>query len=195
MKHPPTEIERFVRAVDAALTEPASILVIGGAAAVLGYGATRPTDDIDTFHQVQPEIQRAVAAARTATQLNIPVSFAAVADAPYDFEDRLAPVTGLGLTRLTVVVPERHDLALMKMLRGYEHDVEVIEQIHRRQPLSLDVLRSRFSGEMGHVIADPRIVRLNFYLVVERLFGREQAVAVRAELEPDKRGPSRGPER
>jgi hypothetical protein len=195
VKQPPTEIERFVRAIDVALTKPASILVIGGAAAVLGYGATRPTDDIDTFHEVQPEIQRAVEAARAATHLNIPVSFAAVADAPYDFEDRLTPVTGLGLTRLTVVVPERHDLALMKMLRGYQHDIEVIEQIHQRQPLSLDVLRARFGSEMSHVIADPRIVRLNFYLVVERLFGREQAVAVRAELERGQRGPSRGPER
>jgi Nucleotidyltransferase of unknown function (DUF6036) len=195
VKQPPTEIERFVRAIDANLAEPASILVIGGAAAVLGYGATRPTDDIDTFHVVQPEIRRAVEAARAATRLNIPVSFAAVAEAPYDFEDRLTPLTDLGLTRLTVVVPERHDLALMKMLRGYQHDIEVIEQIHQRQPLSLDVLRSRFGSEMSHVLADPRIVRLNFYLVVERLFGREQAVAVRAELERAQRGPSRGPER
>ncbi len=45
MRHPPQELERFVEAIDAALPEPASILVIGGAAAALAYGATRPTDD------------------------------------------------------------------------------------------------------------------------------------------------------
>jgi hypothetical protein len=189
VRHPPTDIERFVRAVDAALAEPASLLVIGGAAAVLGYGATRPTEDIDTFHELQAPILEAIETAREATKLQIPVSFAAVADAPYNFEDRLVPLD-LGLARLTVVVPERHDLALMKLIRGYQHDVEVIEQIHRLQPLSLDVLRSRFVDEMGHVVADPRRLRLNFYEVVERLYGREQALTVRSQLSP-----SRGPER
>jgi hypothetical protein len=191
VRHPPTDIERFVRAVDAALSEPASLLVIGGAAAVLGYGATRPTEDIDTFHQVQPEIERAIEIARRSTKLNIPVSFAAVADAPYDFEDRLVPLTGLGLVRLGLVVPERHDLVLMKLVRGYQHDVEVIEQIHQHQPLSLETLHLRFMTEMGHVVADPRRLRLNYYEVLERLFGRERAVTIRFKLEQGRNGPER----
>jgi hypothetical protein len=41
VRHPPLELERFVEAIDAAVPEPASILVIGGAAAALAYGATR----------------------------------------------------------------------------------------------------------------------------------------------------------
>jgi hypothetical protein len=117
-RHSPRELERFVEAVDEALTEPASILVIGGAAAALASGATRATDDIDTFHPLTPDVDKAVEAARRSTGLNIPVSFAAVADAPYDFEDRLIPIRGLHLKRLTLVVPERHDLVLMKTLRG-----------------------------------------------------------------------------
>lgn len=184
VRHPPSDLERFVRAVDAALSEPQSLLVIGGAAAVLGYGATRPTQDIDTFHQVQAPISRAIEEARKTTNLDIPVSFAAIADAPYNFEDRLVPLTELGLARLTIVVPERHDLALMKLIRGYHHDVEVIEQIHHLQPLSLDVLRSRFVAEMGHVMTDPRRLRLNLYEAVERLYGRDQAIALRARIEP-----------
>ena len=141
MRHPPQELERFVCAIDEALTDAASILVIGGAAAALAYGATRATDDIDTFHPLSPAVQKAVEMAQRSTGLKIPVSFAAVADAPYDFEDRLVPIPGLALERLTVVVPERHDLVLMKTLRGYQHDVEVIEQIHRGQPLVFEVLR------------------------------------------------------
>jgi hypothetical protein len=31
--------------------------------------------------------------------------------------------------------PQRHDLVVTKTLLGYQHDVEIIEQIHRRQPL------------------------------------------------------------
>ena len=190
MRHPPPELERFVEAIDEALTEPASILVIGGAAAALAYGATRPTDDIDTFHPLTSVVQNAVEAAQRSTGLNIPVSFAAVAEAPYDFEDRLIPFRGLRLERLTIVVPERHDLVLMKTLRGYQHDVEVIEQIHQRQPLVFEVLRSRWKREMTHTVADPRRANLNFAEVVEHLFGRERAEAVRRE-----QGRDRAPER
>ncbi len=68
----------------------------------------RPTDDIDTFHPLTPVVQKAVEAAQRSTGLTIPVSFAAAADAPYDFEDRLIPIRALRLKRLTVLVPERH---------------------------------------------------------------------------------------
>ncbi len=139
-----------------ALPEPASILVIGGVAAALAYGATRPTDDIDAFHPPTPVVQKAVEAAQRSTGLTIPVSFAAVADAPYDFEDRLVP----------------------------------IEQIHRRQPLVFEVLRSRWKREMSHAVVDPRRANLNFVEVVDHLFGRERAEAIQREL-----GRSRGPER
>jgi hypothetical protein len=189
-RHSPQELEHFVAAIDEALTEPASILVIGGAAAALAYGATRATDDIDTFHPLTPAVEKAVAVARHSTGLNVPVSFAAVTDAPYDFEDRLIPIRGLHLKRLTVVVPERHDLVLMKTLRGYQHDVEVIDQIHRHQPLVFEVLRSRWNSEMTHVVGDPRRINLNFVEVVDHLFGRERAEAVRREL-----GRGRGLER
>ena len=45
----------------------------------------------------------------------------------------------------------------MKTLRGYQHDVEVIEQIHRREPLLFDVLRSRWKSELGHAVADRQL--------------------------------------
>jgi hypothetical protein len=78
----------------------------------------------------------------------------------------------------------------MKTLRGYQHDVEVIEQIHRREPLLFDVLRSRWKSELGHAVADRQRVNLNFVEVVEHLFGRDRAEAVRRELRRD-RGPDR----
>jgi hypothetical protein len=43
---------------------------------------------------------------------------------------------------------------------------------------------------MGHVVVDPRRANLNFVEVVDHLFGRERAEAIRREL-----GRSRGPER
>jgi hypothetical protein len=42
------ELLAFLKAVDTNLDRPAKILIIGGAAAALRYGATRKTQDIDT---------------------------------------------------------------------------------------------------------------------------------------------------
>jgi hypothetical protein len=61
-KHGRDDLLRFVRALDAQLPEPVTLIVIGGAAASLHHGARRPTSDIDTFQKT--------------TSLPIPVSFA-----------------------------------------------------------------------------------------------------------------------
>lgn len=195
-RHGRAEIERFVIAIDAAIEEPTAVLVIGGAAAIIHYGAESPTHDIDTFQRISPALQRAAAVASEQTGLEIPVSFAAVADAPYNFEDRLERVTELGLKNLDIYVPERHDLALMKTIRGYEHDIAVIAELHRKQPFDLDTLKTRLRDEMSHVIKDPRSLRINFVLVVDRLFGKSTAGLVRDELEwQGRRGKDRGPTR
>jgi hypothetical protein len=195
-RHGRSDIERFVAAIDAAIEEPTAVLVIGGAAAIIHYGAESPTHDIDTFQRLSPALERAAAVATAQTGLDIPVSFAAVADAPYNFEDRLERVTELGLRNLDIYVPERHDLALMKTVRGYEHDVEVIAELHRKQPFDLDVLKTRLHDEMSHVIKDPRTLRLNFVQVVDRLFGTATARLVRDELDwQARRNKDRGAER
>jgi hypothetical protein len=195
-RHGRADIERFLVAVDSAMEERAAVLVIGGAAAIIHYGAESPTSDIDTFQRVTPALERAAVAARAETNLDIPVSFAAVADAPYDFEDRLEHVAELNLKNLDIFVPERHDLALMKTIRGYEHDLELIAELHGKQPFDLDTLKQRLREEMSHVVKDPRELRLNFVLVVDRLFGTQTAARVRDELEWDaKRNRDRGPER
>jgi hypothetical protein len=124
------------------------------------------------------------------------VSFAAVADAPFNFEDRIERAGELGLKNLEIYVPERHDLALMKTIRGYEHDLELIAELHAKHPFDLQTLKMRMRDEMSHVVTDPRRLRLNFILVVDRLFGAESAKLVRDELERGaKRGKDRGPER
>ena len=73
------------------------------------------------------------------------------------------------LTRLKVLVPERHDLVLMKAVRCYEHDLAAISEIHQRASLDLAVLVQRFEEEMTP-IGEPTRIRNNFLVVVERLF-------------------------
>lgn len=77
-----------------------------------------------------------------------------------------------------VQVPEKHDLALMKVIRGYEHDLDGIEAIHRRSPLDLETLLQRYRDEMGAVVGDPRRLRGQLLALVGRLFPeRADAVA------------------
>ena len=98
---------------------------------------------------------KAADVARAATGLDVPIERAAVADAPYFYEDRIRPAP-LRLKKLRVMVPERHDLALMKVVRGDRHDVDVIAEIHTKHPLKLATLVKRFEEEMGHVIKDEK---------------------------------------
>jgi hypothetical protein len=82
------EIERFLRAVDLALTRPATVVVIGGGAAALKYRVDDPTTDIDTFNALGADLQRAIRAAREATGLAMPFEQSGVADGPHDFGTR-----------------------------------------------------------------------------------------------------------
>ncbi|HVR02613.1 MAG TPA: DUF6036 family nucleotidyltransferase [Polyangia bacterium] len=60
----------------------------------------------------------------------VPIGSAGVADLPYEAEGRFRPAP-LGLKKLEVLVPERYDLALSKTVRGYAHDFEAIEEMHK----------------------------------------------------------------
>ena len=173
-RYPRTELTRFLLAVDSELSVAVEVVIIGGAAAALRYGASRPTLYVDTFSRIPKQLEAAVRRAREATGLDVPFSAAGVADAPYHFEDRLERLTIKGLKKLRLWVPERHDLVLMKLVRGYEHDLEVIEEMHRHEPMDLDTLLARYL-EMDAAIGDPRRLELNFVAGIERLFGAKAA--------------------
>ena len=180
------EIERFLRAVDGALKRPATIIIIGGGAAALKYRIDDPTTDIDTFYPLSADLRRAADAARKATGLAMPFEQSGVADGPYDFEDRLLRAMPR-LARLTVLVPERHDLALMKTVRGDQADFAKLQAIHDRKPFDLTVLLRRYEEEMGHVVIDPRRLRGNFLALVQSLFPEAVTLVEKALERPDQR--------
>ena len=127
------ELIKFLRGMDEELSAPVQMLIIGGAAASLRYGATSTTRDIDTWTTIPPAIHQAADRARAKTGLEIPLEQASVADAPYHYEDRTRRMP-LKLRWLRVRVPERHDLVLMKIIRGDRHDEDVIAEIHAKHP-------------------------------------------------------------
>jgi hypothetical protein len=165
------ELVAFLRAVDRNLASAQGIVVIGGAAAALNYDSGTKTSDVDVMTGFSAEIDNAAAEARRATGLAVAVGPVTVADPPLNYEDRLKPARGLRFEKLGVVFPDKYDLALMKTVRGYEHDLDAIEGIHRRHRLSMKVLVARFEAEMGQAIADPKKLRLNMAMLVARLYG------------------------
>ena len=115
----PSEIQEFLEAADSYLKSPFDFVIIGGAAAALAYKASKTTTDIDTASRIPEELQHVFEAATKKTGLAIPVSLAGVFDPPYYYEDRLQQYDQINLRFLKVYVPEQHDLALMKIVRGY----------------------------------------------------------------------------
>lgn len=177
----PTEIETFLRAVDKHLSEPFALVIIGGSAAALAYKVSRYTYDIDTVNEISM-IQSAYEAAKAETELEIPLGPAAVADFPYEYESRLEDVRLSGLRRLQIRVPEKHDLVLTKVVRGYQNDLDTIEEIAEKNGLDFETLLSRFTSEMSHVIGDPARLRLNFLAAIETVFGEEKAKQIEGKI-------------
>lgn len=146
------ELERFLTAIDRALTRRTFVILIGGGAAALGYGVRSATKDLDTLTSTA-DLEDAIRTARAETGLDIPIEATPVADLPYEFESRLVRV----LPALLV--------------RANAGDLAAVEELHGRHPLSFETLVGRYQREMTHAVGDPVRLDQNFLLGVQVLFG------------------------
>lgn len=172
--HGRENIAAFLRAVDRHLSSASTIVIIGGGAAVF-HDAAITTNDVDTWDALNAELATAIDAATTETELDIPVRHSGVAQAPWNFQDRLERQLP-ELEHLQVWVMEKHDLALSKTVRGDEHDEQHIVEIHRSVGLDYDVLVQRFRSEMASVVGDLERIRAQFLQLIELLFGELKRV-------------------
>lgn len=190
-----TQCEDFLRRIDAELKVRCSIVLIGDGAVALKYEGKHTTTDLDLWsvrvHRGKEEaFWEAVDRARAAAAEPVPIQRATIAEPPYSFEDRLLPVAVDGLRRLEVLVPEAHDLVLMKIARGEAHDLDAVEDIHRASPLNVATLVERYRETVPQVMGSKAMHRLNFLAAIARLFGDEKAAEVEALTSP-KRGRSK----
>lgn len=163
-------------------TQKCKIILIGGSAAALAYNVTDATQDIDSYNNVSAASE-AYEKAKQATGLSIPFGMASVSDGPYYFEDRLIDYEPDSFKNFKVKVPEVIDLILMKTVRGYEHDINAIEQMIKTQKVKLEDLAERYITEMGSVVVVTKSdLDLNFLAVVERCFGEKAALKVQSKI-------------
>lgn len=186
-KYEPRELEAFLRALDRELPGPVTITVIGGAAIGLVYDTRHATSDIDLTPTGAAGFWEAVD--RVQKTHPIPLQAVSIFVAPYDYEERRSRLSLKGFRRLTVLVPEKHDLAIMKAGRAEAHDLAAVADIHARSPLDLETLVQRYHGACTQVTGSQADFRLNFLALVERLFGEHVALQVQHRLAHEKPPP------
>jgi hypothetical protein len=177
-----SEFEAFLRLVDEELSQACTIVVVGGAAIGLAYAPDHSTSDIDVMPTRSKALWKAVERANARSKVPVPFQAAGIVQPPYEYEDRLRSLPIRGLKHLKVLVPESHDLALMKVARGEAHDLAGIEDIHRASPLSLETLLARYEESRVQFIGNPADLKLGFLALVARLFGEGEAERMERDL-------------
>jgi hypothetical protein len=168
------ELIRFLTAIDEHLESPFRLELIGAAAAILAFKINRGTFDIDSTNDVR-KIEKACQAARVTTGLDIPVQTVGIYDGPYEYESRLTRMSAPRLKKLQIFVPEKHDWALMKVMRFNQKDIDDIQAVGDRVGFKKDTFIGRFLGEMTHVHGNKTDLIANFLTMMERLFGEVEA--------------------
>lgn len=174
------EILRLLRATDRHLKKPFTVVIVGGAAAALSFKAMSGTLDIDTATSLGP-IEDALSMAAQETGLDMPVGRTLVFEAPYEYESRLKPIRVRGMTKLRILVPEKHDWALMKMTRLYEKDIADIQEVSETIGFDRHVFLRRFIEEMTHIEPSKRLVQ-DFLAMMQELYGGEEARRMEEEI-------------
>lgn len=142
------ELLEALRALDDHLASACDVIIVGGAAMILHFGANRATRDVDALllRGDQSELRRAIDT--VAKEYGLPPNW--MSDAvkgfsdilPRDFESRLVPL-GPPLRKLRLYVLGRPEQVAMKMLALREQDLE-----------DLDLLLAGLSDADKSVLAD-----------------------------------------
>ncbi|HVE38539.1 MAG TPA: DUF6036 family nucleotidyltransferase [Planctomycetota bacterium] len=181
------EIREFLKAVDRHLQEPCRLEIIGAAVALLCFKANSGTLDIDTISRTG-KIEKACAAARKDTGLDIPVQPVSVWDGPNEYEGRLQRAASPKLRKLQILVPEKHDWALMKLVRFNQKDIDDLVEVSKSVGFRKDVLLERFLKEMTSVVlVRPSELVLSFVILFEKLYGKSEADRIEHVVRSDKR--------
>lgn len=174
------ELQAFLKAVDKELPEPIGVLMVGSGATQFGYGTTRGTRDLDIF-QYPKKLAEPWERAQKKTRVPLPLDPAAIADAPWDMEDRVHKLD-MPFKKLIVFVPEVHDIVLMKMLAWRPHDREAIREIAAAHTLDPQILWERYTKEMTHITGRQEDNDWKFGELIELVAGSAEAKKRRAAL-------------
>jgi hypothetical protein len=130
---PPQPWHSFLGDIDAAATEELKLHCIGGFAVSLYYGLSRPTGDLDVV-EVAPSAavwldQIAGMGSRLHRKYRLYVQIVTVATLPYQYAERVTEMFAGAFKHLSLFVPDPYDLALSKLSRNLELDLEDVKHL------------------------------------------------------------------
>lgn len=158
-KTPPEPWRSFIADIDAAVEEDLPLHCIGGFAVSLYYGLSRPTGDIDVV-EVAPRTARWLdeTAGRNSAlhrKHKLYVQVVTIATLPHSYADRLTEMFIGAFRRVRLFVLDPYDLALSKLSRNLELDLEDVKHLARVRALDLRVLDSRYREELRPYVLGP----------------------------------------
>jgi uncharacterized nucleotidyltransferase DUF6036 len=150
----------FLAEVDAKSPTAIEMHCIGGFAVILHYGLGRPTGDIDVWHVIPHDATEWLASiAGEGTDLHekyrVHLQIAAVATLPENYAERLTEVFAGEFDRLRILVLDPYDLALSKLERNSEVDIEDVKHLGRVTPFDFAVFAERYRNELRPFLAGP----------------------------------------
>jgi hypothetical protein len=133
---------------------------IGGFAVTLHYGLMRPTGDIDVFYVIPSTAMAWLAkTAGKGSELHrkhrVYVQVSAVATVPEDYASRLIEMFPGEFNNLRILVLDPYDLALSKLERNSEIDVEDVKHLARAAHFDFDLLADRYQRELRPFLKGP----------------------------------------
>ena len=142
----------FLKALDAALDEPADFHCIGGFVISQHYGFARETADLDVLTVLPPDAAQRVAelagkGAPLQKKHKVYIDHVGVANYPDDYESRLVRVFPIWpKVRLWALDP--HDLALTKLERSNDRDIRDVMYLAQAGLINQETLILRFEREL-----------------------------------------------
>lgn len=171
---PPEPWRSFLRDLNAQLTAPVDLHCIGGFTVSMCYGLARPTGDLDVFEvlpgfRTNELLSLAQSGGRLATKYRVHVQKVTIVNLPEHYADRLIEMFPRAYSRLRLFAPEAYDLALSKLERNSDQDIEDVKHLARSVPFDLEVLRRRYETEQRAFVLHPEREDLTLRLWIEAI--------------------------
>jgi hypothetical protein len=156
---PPEPWRSFLADIDALAPEDLMLHCIGGFAVSLYFGLARPTGDLDLV-EVAPHTavwleQTAGRGSALHRKHKLYVQIVTVATLPDSYADRVTEMFPQTFERLRLFVLDPYDLALSKVSRNLELDLEDVKHLAKSCDLDLAMLDERYRQELRPYLFGP----------------------------------------
>jgi hypothetical protein len=170
----PERWQSFLTEIDAILTSPAELVLMGGFVVTPLYGSNRPTQNLDYCSLTPGSIEaKILPLAGLGTPLcrkfHLYLERVAVATIPDGYEERVRRIFPTVFRHLRLFALDPYDLALSKLERDSLKDQQDVIHLARVVPFDLDALRHRYEVEMRWQLGRPDREHLTFQSWIEMI--------------------------